>query len=343
MRCPLCDKEMSKETYENTEIDICPSCGGVWLDKDELERIVDTEDVKFTPQQVKDVLKDSSAEKSKREELMHQIMDSYKGVDVNSLNTEEILNTFRKRWGHQRVLKCPKCGADTEEFEYAGTGVMLDRCVKGDGFWLDKGELEKMQIMMEYYKKINAPAAVEEGAGLKVTEKNCPVCKKKMVEKEYEGVPIDICSACGGVWLDKDELYQIIEKREVKFSEEEKKDVEPEAPMQGSRIDMIPELNCPLCGAVMRRFTYAGTSGVVIDRCPKGDGVWLDKGELEKIQIYIEKSEDLGEKNYAKYSRILNQAKLDYEKRRDESIQNIKVSRFETVNRMMRWMARKMD
>ena len=49
------------------------------------------------------------------------------------------------------------------------------------------------------------------------------------------------------------------------------------------------------------------------------------------------------EKNYAKYTRILNQAKLDYEKRREKSIQDIKVSRFKTVNRMMRWMARKMD
>jgi len=343
MRCPLCDKEMNKETYENTEIDICPSCGGVWLDNDELEKIVDTENVKFTPQQVKDVLKDSAAEKAKREELMRQIMDSYKDADIASLDTGEILNTFKKRWGSQRMLKCPKCGADTEEFEYAGIGVMLDRCVKGDGFWLDKGELDKVQIMMEYYKRIIEPVSTAAGSGESVTEKDCPICKKKMIEKENEGVAIDICPSCGGVWLDKDELYQIIEKRETQFSQEERKGINPQEVKQGIQTDMVPELNCPICGELMKRFTYAATSGIIIDRCPKGDGIWLDNGELDKVQIYVEKSEDLAEKNYAKYTRILNQAKLNYEKRRQESIQNIKVSHFEAVNRMMRWMARKMD
>ena len=343
MKCPLCDKGMDKEHYENTEIDICPSCGGVWLDKDELIKVVDTEDVKFTPQQVKDVLRDSAAEKTKREELMRQIMDSYKDADISSFNAEEVLNTFKKRWGSQRVLKCPKCSGDTEEFEYAGTGVMLDRCVKGDGFWLDKGELDKVQIMMEYYKRITEPVVAGGGSGKKVTEKDCPICKKKMIGKENEGISIDICPSCGGVWLDKDELYQIVEKREAQFSEEEKENINPQETKQGTQTDMIPELACPICGGLMKRFTYAATSGIIIDRCPKGDGIWLDNGELDKIQIYVEKSEDLSGKDYAKYTRILNKTKIDYEKRREESIQNIKVSRFETVNRMMRWMARKMD
>jgi len=345
MKCPLCDKEMDKKLYEGVETDVCPACGGVWLDKDELVKIVETEEAEFTPLQVKETIKETSREKKNREELMRHIMSSRKGVDVDKLNYDDILSVFKEKWGgtSAREIKCPKCGGPMEEFEYAGTGIMLDRCLKGDGFWLDNGELDKVQIMMEYYDKMNAPVIAEEGSGFKATEKDCPVCKKKMVEKEYEGVPIDICPACGGVWLDKDELNEIIKRREVKFSEEEKKSVEPEKSVEGTHAELVPEINCPICGGLMKRFTYAGTSGIIIDRCSKGDGVWLDKGELEKIQIYIEKSEDLGEKNYAKYSRILNQAKLDYKKRREKSIQDIKVSRFKTVNRMMRWMARKMD
>ena len=63
----------------------------------------------------------------------------------------------------------------------------------------------------------------------------------------------------------------------------------------------------------------------------------------EKIQIYIEKAEELEEKNYAKYTRILNQTRVEYEKQREKDIQSINVSRFKTVNRIIRWMARKWD
>jgi uncharacterized protein len=39
-------------------------------------------------------------------------------------------------------------------------------------------------------------------------------------------------------------------------------------------------LNCPVCQAAMRELTKGG---VVIDTCTQCRGVWLDRGELEKL------------------------------------------------------------
>ena len=43
MRCPKCGQELATESYGAIEVDVCPSCKGVWLDATELEQIVDNE------------------------------------------------------------------------------------------------------------------------------------------------------------------------------------------------------------------------------------------------------------------------------------------------------------
>ncbi len=40
MRCLICDVEMRITEREGVEIDYCPRCRGVWLDRGELEKIM---------------------------------------------------------------------------------------------------------------------------------------------------------------------------------------------------------------------------------------------------------------------------------------------------------------
>ncbi len=40
----------------------------------------------------------------------------------------------------------------------------------------------------------------------------CPVCKVDLVMSERQGVEIDYCPKCRGVWLDRGELDKIIER-----------------------------------------------------------------------------------------------------------------------------------
>jgi hypothetical protein len=43
MRCPKCGHALATATYGPVEIDVCPSCRGLWLDANELETIVASE------------------------------------------------------------------------------------------------------------------------------------------------------------------------------------------------------------------------------------------------------------------------------------------------------------
>jgi uncharacterized protein len=48
---------------------------------------------------------------------------------------------------------------------------------------------------------------MSQGAGMP-----CPVCKVSLVMSDRQGVEIDYCPQCRGVWLDRGELDKIIER-----------------------------------------------------------------------------------------------------------------------------------
>ena len=41
MHCPKCGQKLTTETCDSVEVDVCPSCKGVWLDAGELATIVE--------------------------------------------------------------------------------------------------------------------------------------------------------------------------------------------------------------------------------------------------------------------------------------------------------------
>jgi len=40
MLCPRCGAELAHDSRQSVEIDTCPECRGVWLDRGELEKIL---------------------------------------------------------------------------------------------------------------------------------------------------------------------------------------------------------------------------------------------------------------------------------------------------------------
>lgn len=41
MKCPHCDVELSMSDRQGIEIDFCPQCRGVWLDRGELDKLIE--------------------------------------------------------------------------------------------------------------------------------------------------------------------------------------------------------------------------------------------------------------------------------------------------------------
>jgi len=50
MRCPVCDTDLRVVERQGVEIDVCPRCRGVWLDRGELEKLLDRIDQSDRPE-----------------------------------------------------------------------------------------------------------------------------------------------------------------------------------------------------------------------------------------------------------------------------------------------------
>lgn len=50
MRCPVCDVALNMADRQGIEIDFCPQCRGVWLDRGELDKIIERTLQELTPQ-----------------------------------------------------------------------------------------------------------------------------------------------------------------------------------------------------------------------------------------------------------------------------------------------------
>lgn len=113
----------------------------------------------------------------------------------------------------------------------------------------------------------------------------CPVDKSDMIVVEHEKIEIDHCLRCSGVWLDSGELEllvtmlkaggaplsqtELLTPHEVKAAEDKRK--------------------CPICGRKMHKALLGNSKKVIIDSCPKGDGLWFDSGELQQVLAEMEK------------------------------------------------------
>lgn len=49
MKCPVCDVDLSISSREGVEIDFCPQCRGVWLDRGELDKVIDRASTSLAP------------------------------------------------------------------------------------------------------------------------------------------------------------------------------------------------------------------------------------------------------------------------------------------------------
>ena len=97
-----------------------------------------------------------------------------------------------------------------------------------------------------------------------------------MITLEFEDVEIDYCTYCGSIWLDAGELELLLnEPDRVKGL------------LDSFRIDSESDeriRKCPICDKKMQKIVVGSSKPVLlIDKCRKGDGLWLDKGELQNI------------------------------------------------------------
>jgi Zn-finger nucleic acid-binding protein len=94
----------------------------------------------------------------------------------------------------------------------------------------------------------------------------------------------DICPSCGGMWLDRDEFHRAT--REAEVYGRIGKEISKQEYLLAPANDNCGYIPCVRCGKLMNRKNFARISGVIIDECSV-HGVWLDAGELNKMQHFI--------------------------------------------------------
>ena len=100
----------------------------------------------------------------------------------------------------------------------------------------------------------------------------CPKCSHDMIRESFEGILIDRCGGCSGIWFD---LLEHEDLKDVKGSE---------AIDAGAKDALVSDksrrLDCPRCSARMVSIHDQDQPHVVYEKCGSCSGVFFDAGEF---------------------------------------------------------------
>jgi Zn-finger nucleic acid-binding protein len=115
----------------------------------------------------------------------------------------------------------------------------------------------------------------------------CPIDHIDLVQTKRDGVPMDVCPTCQGMWLTRQELAEL-EDKVFDFGDDEKGSL-----MLGSAATTLP---CPECSKPMKSFQYR-LYDLDMDFCEDGHGYWLTADEDKRVlQLMKVEEKNLGRK-----------------------------------------------
>jgi len=110
---------------------------------------------------------------------------------------------------------------------------------------------------------------------------DCPSCSVPLIVVEREGIELDYCPRCKGLWFDAEEVEALNESLGL---EAEIPDITPRPKARTKEKGR----KCPRCGKGMEKIYMGEKPPIVIDRCRNGHGLWFESGELgQAIRQYL--------------------------------------------------------
>ena len=99
-----------------------------------------------------------------------------------------------------------------------------------------------------------------------------------MLTYSEEGLEIDSCPECFGLWFDGEELRQFLPSRAL--ADKILGDDGMIQELDGKPRDATRERYCPRCEITLRE---SPVMDVQVDVCFRCRGIWLDRGELSRL------------------------------------------------------------
>ena len=135
----------------------------------------------------------------------------------------------------------------------------------------------------------------------------CPRCKATLVKENREGVDVDVCRSCNGMWVHKNQLNILLK--------ESGGDVEMCSIDDNPHDDKFPVIKCRECeDETMKKINFLDYSDIIMDYCSSCGSMWLDKDELANMHKYIKKVEEGSHesKNPKGFERLLKLNEIAY-------------------------------
>ena len=135
----------------------------------------------------------------------------------------------------------------------------------------------------------------------------CPRCQASLTREFVEGEYIDACKSCGGMWLHKHQLNNLLK--------ESQGDVEECSVDDNPHEDVYPEVKCRECAdVVMKKVNFLEYSDIIMDYCSSCGAFWLDKDELANMQKYIKMVEEGSHEvsEFSAYNLLVRLSKIAY-------------------------------
>ena len=107
----------------------------------------------------------------------------------------------------------------------------------------------------------------------------CPTCSAQLQTGLIDNRRALFCRSCFGVLLRHEDFGSIVRERQAKRVK-----VEPVEPRPIDPAAFERHLKCPSCENAMETHPYYGPGNIVIDSCAACNFVWLDHGELTRVE-----------------------------------------------------------
>ncbi len=117
---------------------------------------------------------------------------------------------------------------------------------------------------------------------------NCLKCLGKLQKKHIEGIEVECCYICEGIWFDTGELERVIklDSQDFDFDQVGHGEFDGKECVEFKKEYDSKPAACPKCnnGTLLINKEYHGKSVVHADCCPHGHGIWLDGGEIQYLR-----------------------------------------------------------
>ncbi|MBD3222411.1 hypothetical protein GF314_14345 [bacterium] len=120
--------------------------------------------------------------------------------------------------------------------------------------------------------------------GFTIPPMNCPACRTEMFVMEYDGLELDHCPQCEGVWFDATELALLFDGHPDLADEAIADLPDADTDEKGRR--------CPMCRRSMRKVNIGTGKGVLVDVCGQDHGLFFDRGEVAALAVALPGRDD---------------------------------------------------